>query len=251
MRAAHAGGSSINSGEARDFLLGGCSHALECTSCHDPHGEDDRQKLERLGGVEGNELCTHCHSELAPADAQRRHSHHESGGPGSFCLDCHMPKKNMGLQYELTRYHRIGSPTDRERVEGDRPLECALCHTDKSVEQITLTMEKLWNKHYDRDKLRRLYGHDLQQNTILLTLLGGKPHERAVAMAVAARDRVPGTLPLIVDGLENDYPLVRYFARHSLEKRFGEPIPLDMSADGPDLALAAKQWIETHAATAR
>jgi len=30
------GGSSTNSGEARDMLLGGCSRALACTDCHDP-----------------------------------------------------------------------------------------------------------------------------------------------------------------------------------------------------------------------
>src|SRR5262249_31953685 len=29
------GGASINSGEARDFLLGGCAGAMACTTCHD------------------------------------------------------------------------------------------------------------------------------------------------------------------------------------------------------------------------
>ena len=48
-----------------------------------------------------------------------------------------MPQKNLGLGYNLTRYHRIGSPTEKARVEGDRPLECALCHADKTVEELT------------------------------------------------------------------------------------------------------------------
>ena len=55
-----------------------------------------------------------------------------------------MPKKNTGLGYQLTRYHRIGSPTDAARVEKDRPLECALCHADKSVASLVSTMECLF-----------------------------------------------------------------------------------------------------------
>ena len=64
-----------------------------------------------------------------------------------------MPKKNMGLDYALTRYHRIGSPTDPARVERDRPLECALCHADKSVDALVGTMEPWWGKRYDREAL--------------------------------------------------------------------------------------------------
>jgi len=51
-------------------------------------------------------------------------------------------QEEQGLGYELIAYHRIGSPYDRQRVEGDRPLECALCHTDKSVAELTATMER-------------------------------------------------------------------------------------------------------------
>ncbi len=243
-RREHAGGSSINSGEARDFLLGGCASALACTSCHDAHGEDDRGTLDELAGARGNELCTQCHAELSAPAALKSHSHHAAGSAGSACLNCHMPKKNMGLGYELTRYHRIGSPTDEQRVEGDRPIECALCHSDKSVEQLVMTMEKFWGKRYDRAKLERLYGRDLKQNAIFLTLLGGKPHEVAVAMDVAARDHLPRTVPLIVQGLGNEYPLVRYFARHSLEKRFGQRIELPMSDSGPAIVSAAERWLQ-------
>ena len=43
------GGSSISSGEGRDFQLGGCSTQLACTRCHDPHVEDPPAKLARDG----------------------------------------------------------------------------------------------------------------------------------------------------------------------------------------------------------
>jgi predicted CXXCH cytochrome family protein len=240
------GGSTTNSGEARDFLLGGCASAMDCTSCHDPHGEDSTEAFARLGTVAGNGVCTGCHAEMASEAGLARHTHHSVQGEGSACLSCHMPKKNMGLAYELTRYHRIGSPTDPERVLGDRPLECAMCHADRSVDQIVSTMERWWNKRYDRAKLRELYGSDLRKNPLRITLLGGKPHEQVVAADTAARHRMTEAVPAVVAMLGSDYPLVRYFARHSLERLAGEPIPLDMNLKGPELVAAAKEWVSAH-----
>jgi hypothetical protein len=104
-------------------------------------------------------------------------------------------------------------------------------------------MEKWWGKRYDRAQLKQLYGADLRENPIRITLIGGKPHEQALAADIAVRRDVPGTTDSVVALLNNQYPLVRYFARHSLERRFGTPIPLDMNQKGPDLVKAAKQWL--------
>jgi hypothetical protein len=126
-----------------------------------------------------------------------------------------MPRKNMALDYRLTRYHRIGSPTDRERVEGDRPLECALCHADKSTEDLLATMERLWDKRYDRQRLHELYG-DLDGNNLAATIMRGKPHEQvAVAMTLAER-RASDSAPLIAGLLKSSYPLARRFAAKAL-----------------------------------
>lgn len=234
------GGSTTNSGEARDFLLGGCSSAMTCATCHDPHGEDSRAHLDELMSARGNRVCTTCHRSLQEPAKLRAHSHHTPDGAAGACLSCHMPKKNMGLAYEFTAYHRIGSPTDPERVEGDRPLECALCHAERSVDQIVSTMEKWWGKRYDRARLSRLYGQDLRQNAVRITLVGGKPHEQALAADIAVRQNLAGTTDSIVSLLGNQYPLVRYFAKHSLELRLGQPIPLDMSLPGPALTQSAR-----------
>lgn len=234
------GGSTTNSGEARDFLLGGCASAMNCTSCHDPHGEDQKLKLEELGSARGNAVCTRCHEQYRSPQALTRHSHHAPDSDGSACLSCHMPKKNMGLAYDFTRYHRVGSPTDEARVLGDRPLDCALCHADRSVEQITATMEKWWGKRYDRKRLQRLYGADLRANPVRITLLGGKPHEQALAADVAARKNLADTAEATAALLDSPYPLVRYFARHALERRLGRSLPLDMNRPGPELVQAAR-----------
>ncbi|HKO51855.1 MAG TPA: cytochrome c3 family protein, partial [Polyangiaceae bacterium] len=237
------GGSTINSGEARDFLLGGCSQQLNCVHCHDPHGEDAKSSLLALEAPPGDALCASCHRDLQGAAALRAHTHHAPDSAGSRCLNCHMPKKNLGLGYELTRYHRIGSPTDRERVEGDRPLECALCHTDKSVDQLASTMERLWHKRYDRAALRRLYGQDLRVNALEATLRYGKPHEQGTAVAIAGRDRRRDWLPLVVLQLANEYPLIRYFAHRAVERITAAPLPLDMNQPGADMLKSAQSYL--------
>lgn len=237
------GGSSINSGEARDFLLGKCTTQLSCVQCHDPHTEDPKSALLALEGPKGDSLCQGCHQNLRGEPALRAHTHHAPDSAGSRCINCHMAKKNMGLAYELTRYHRIGSPTDRERVEGDRPLECALCHTDKTVDDLVSTMERFWGKHYDRSALKKLYGEDLRVNPLEIAMKFGKPHEQGTAVAIAGRDRRRDWLPLVVATLGNDYPLVRFFGRHAVEQIQGAPLPIDLNGPGPEVVSSAQRFL--------
>jgi predicted CXXCH cytochrome family protein len=245
-KSASPGGSSTNSGEARDLLLGRCSSQLSCVACHDPHAEDRPENLHALEGAAGNELCARCHTELGSKAALAAHTHHAPDGAGSACVQCHMPKKNMGLGYGLTRYHRIGAPTDQARVLGDRPLECALCHADKSVEQLVSTMERWWGKRYDRSALGALYGDDLRVNALMSTLQRGKPHEQAVAIAVLGEARSARALPAIAAQLSHAYPLVRYFAKHAIETITGAPLDIDVGAPATDVAARAQQWLEAH-----
>jgi len=213
-----AGGSHINSGEARDFLLGGCASAMSCTRCHDPHGADAPSALAALSTPAGNAVCTGCHRELADRERLRAHAHHDPDGAGGACVACHMPRKNMGLEGKLTRYHRIGSPTDPARVLGDRPLECALCHGDRTVAQLVAAMEKWWRARYPRQRLEELYG-SMEANAIRATLERGKAHEQAVAIGVLAEQGVGArdAGPLIARQLANEYPLVREWAKRALD----------------------------------
>jgi len=236
-RNAMPGGSHISSGEARDLLLGGCRGALKCTACHDPHSADETLHLAALATVAGNTVCLSCHGALASKEALRAHAHHDPEGAGGACIACHMARKNMSLDGGLSRYHRIGSPSDPQRVLNDRPLECALCHVDKTVEQLAGTMERWWSKAYDRDALRSSYG-DLGDNALRATLRRGKPHERAVAMFVlgTARDRLAA--PLFGLELFDEYPLVRQYAADALRATFGDSCDVDVSQDRATLAEA-------------
>jgi hypothetical protein len=152
----------------------------------------------------------------------------------------------MGLDYVLERYHRIGSPSDPVRVLRDRPLECAVCHADKSVESIVTTMEAWWGKHYDRAALRTLYGDDLSVNAMRATLQLGKPHEQAVAISVLGDARARDAIPVLVPMLWHDYPLVRYFAQRALQTITGDVVAIDVGGPATSVRTAATAWFDAH-----
>jgi predicted CXXCH cytochrome family protein len=247
-RTGHPGGSSISSGEGRDYQLGGCASEMPCTTCHDPHTTDPPARLAELATPAGNATCTRCHAAYAGPDAAARHSHHPAGSAGAACVACHMPKKNMGLDYALIRYHRIGSPSEPQRVLGDRPIECALCHAGKTVEDLVSTVERWWGKRYDRGALRALYGDDLGVDALRATLERGKPHEQAVAIAVLGQSGDRTAIPAIAAELAHDYPLVRYFAQRALETLTGAPVAIDVGAPAAEVRRAAADWLRAAAA---
>lgn len=215
-RRRNPGGSHINSGEARDMMLGACATKLSCVECHEPHARDATAALKALDASAQDALCTRCHDRYASADALRAHSHHDPAGAGARCIECHMPRKNMSLDGDLSRYHRIGSPTDPERVLLDRPLECALCHADKSVETLVSTMEKWWKKSFERGALAAQYG-SLDVNVMRATAERGKPHEQAVAFYVLGQAKDRAAAPILKAQSEHPYPLVRGYAERALE----------------------------------
>jgi hypothetical protein len=153
-----------------------------------------------------------------------------------------MPKKNMGLAYNLTRYHRIGSPTERARVEEDRPLECALCHADKSVEELVGTMERWWQKHYDRTRLASLYG-DLRAMPLPRTLERGKGHEQATALYIVGEKRITSAIPLVAAEMVNRYPLVRYYARQALGNLAGRPCEVNLDQEDSSIRADVARWL--------
>jgi predicted CXXCH cytochrome family protein len=234
-----AGGSHINSGEGRDFLLGGCARSMACTACHDPHGGSDRERLRALATPSGSATCTGCHTDKQSPERARAHAHHDPAGAAGACVACHMPRKNMGLDGRLTRYHRIGSPTDSNRVLGDRPLECALCHADWSAGRIVDAMERMWPVRYPRQRIEELYG-SLDANVLRATLERGKPHEQAVAIAALAEARAKDAAPLVARQLLNPYPLVRQWAAGALGALVeGGRCQVDLATDDAAIARQA------------
>jgi predicted CXXCH cytochrome family protein len=244
------GGSHINSGEARDMMLGACASKLACADCHDPHAHDGTSALRKLPPAQEDALCTRCHEGLASPDALRAHSHHDPTREGGRCLSCHMPRKNMSLDGALSRYHRIGSPTDPAKVLLDRPLECALCHVDKDAGTLVRTMESWWKKSYDRGALEKLYG-SLDANVVLATAERGKPHEQAVAFQLLGDARVKAAAPVLATQLTHPYPIVRGYAKRALDAIEGAPIPVDIDATNEVITEQARRLFIDEAEPAR
>ncbi|HEV7555545.1 MAG TPA: hypothetical protein VGO00_08835, partial [Kofleriaceae bacterium] len=140
--------------------------------------------------------------------------------------------------------------TDPRRVLGDRPLECALCHPDASVDKLVTTMETWYRKSYDRAALRALYGDDLSVNALYATIARGKPHEQATAIAVLGDAKDTHAIAPIAGQLAHDYPLVRYFAVRALETITGKPVSIDVGQPAAAVRTAAERWL-TAAATSR
>jgi predicted CXXCH cytochrome family protein len=222
---------------------------MTCVDCHDPHAPDNRARMDALEGAASNRVCIRCHTKCDNVIAVEAHSHHKAGGAGAVCMSCHMPRKNMSLDTRLTRYHRIGSPTDRAKVEGDRPLECALCHQDKTVAALVEQMESWWQKRYDRAALVRLYG-SLEAKPLVETLIGGRAHEQATAMGAlrewalsGGRSQVRALAPLVAVQLTHPYPILRYYAFRALEAALGEAPPVELHQDNQRIRDQADAWL--------
>ncbi|MCC7139075.1 MAG: cytochrome c3 family protein [Planctomycetes bacterium] len=112
---------------------------LECRDCHDAHGNPSWAEVKRP--VEGNALCLHCHREdasrrFADDAAVARHTRHRLDGPGSLCVECHMPRDKHftnGIQLMSAKLpsHAFTSPTGREADDGGPPATCNFCHVDR------------------------------------------------------------------------------------------------------------------------
>ena len=104
------GGSHINSGEARDMMLGACASKLSCVECHDPHAPDATAKLRALA-----RRATRCAVHAMPRHATRRRRRSARTRTTSrrararAASSCHMPKKNMALDGTLVALppHRL------------------------------------------------------------------------------------------------------------------------------------------------
>ena len=70
---------------------------------------------------------------------------------------------------------------------------------------------------YDRAALAKLYGDDVDARPLPATLVRGKAHEQAVAVAVLGEARRTEALPGIARQLVHPYPLVRYYAKRAVD----------------------------------
>ena len=220
------GGSSITSGEARDFLLGGCARQMACATCHDPHARGSARRARALATPAGNARVRRAATRSTPRPRRcARTPTTIRRAPAARCVACHMPRKNMGLGYALTRYHRIGSP-DRRRARRARSAARvrALPRRQAASRRWSTTWSAWWGKRYDRARAARLYGDARRERAARDA--GARQAARAGAGdGGAGRARVTrGAAAAIARQLANPFPLVRYYARRAVDTLRGAPV---------------------------
>lgn len=92
---------------------------VRCSDCHEPHSLELRR--------EGNALCTGCHS----AEVFDTKTHHHHDGPGSACVDCHMPAATY-MQVDSRRDHFIRVPRPDIAMKVGAPDPCTTCHSKET-----------------------------------------------------------------------------------------------------------------------
>ncbi len=121
----HADGQILDEVYVYGSFLQSKMHAegVTCSNCHDPHSA-------RLL-FEGNALCAQCH--LPEKYDQPEHHHHAQDGPGSSCVECHMPTRTY-MVVDPRRDHSLRVPRPDLSVELGTPNACTACHDDQSSE---------------------------------------------------------------------------------------------------------------------
>jgi hypothetical protein len=204
--------------EYQALLLSPCwndGEGLGCGHCHDMHGDDPDGQLR--AGRAGPGACVDCHDprDLGGAAAPGGHGGH---GEAVDCLGCHMPRITYGLLEGMIT-HRISSPDPAAWLgRADQPDACTQCHVDRSRAWAAESMAQLGLRGSARQTGQQ--ADESANSRVVLDLLGGDPVQRNLAADALAQPSATGSLEQklawLAEGLEDEYPSVRWFAWRGL-----------------------------------
>ncbi len=129
------------------------AEGVVCSDCHDPHSGTLH--------ADGNAVCTACHNETPPerfsgirplAYDSPAHHFHETGEPGSFCVDCHMPERTY-MMVDPRRDHSFRVPRPDLAARTGSPDACTGCHAGKDATWAAARIEEWYGP--DRRRERR------------------------------------------------------------------------------------------------
>ncbi|MEM9643942.1 MAG: multiheme c-type cytochrome [Planctomycetota bacterium] len=202
-----------------------CFHdgEMSCLSCHQLHQqmEDTRPTKEWANdqlavGLDGDQACLQCHTEMSAPNAITAHTHHPVKSSGSRCMNCHMPHTVLGLMKAM-RSHMIDIPRAQTTIDTGRPNACNQCHLKEPLGWAASHLES-W---YDQPM------PDLSSDDEAISLMGrmalaGDAGQRALAawslgwdsaQSVSGADWIA---PYLAHLLNDPYDTVRFMAERSL-----------------------------------
>lgn len=202
--------------EYQGLLLSPCHQdgaGLGCGDCHAMHGPDPDMQMQP--GYQGDRVCGGCHDAAGLPGAEHVGGH---GGHGDAvdCAGCHLPRITYGLLLGMAS-HRITVPDPAALVgHTDAPDACTQCHVDRSRDWAAKQMTTLGLPGTDPGPTGPLDGVP----RVAVDLVGGDPIQRALAIDALAQARAPVAAERraawLVDGLDDEYPAVRWMAARSL-----------------------------------
>jgi predicted CXXCH cytochrome family protein len=232
--------------EYQGLLQSACAArgSLTCTSCHGMHDGDPRGQIRPSAA--GDRACTGCHTALATAPAQARHSRHSVAGAGAACVDCHMPRIVYGV-LDVHRSHRIEIPDPARDASFGRPDACTGCHVGRTPAWAASAARRLWGGRFQRVDAAAIATAVGPQGAVL----AGDPIERAVAADALGRAPPPardgagsasraariGALLEAMDG--DDYPAVRHLAWRALGRLLATGVGAAAAGASPPAPLAS------------
>jgi tetratricopeptide (TPR) repeat protein/nitrate/TMAO reductase-like tetraheme cytochrome c subunit len=176
--------------------------SIRCSDCHDVHSTKVK--------YQGNQLCTSCHQHPAGKYDSPSHHFHKANGPGSKCVDCHMPH-TFYMSVDARRDHSIRVPRPDLSVKFGTPNACSQCHADVSAlntDSIKPTEDYRGAVHYQDLLTARSAGN--QEIAAALKQLDQ-------SMADAAKKWYPDSK--YTDGSNHDFVTALVEARNSNDKR--------------------------------
>ncbi len=196
--------------EYQGLLLSPCyaqGEGLACGDCHTMHGPAPAMQLRTDAGGDG--ACVgRCHDPGALVD----HGGHDAVS----CQGCHMPRITYGLLRGMIS-HRITTPDPGAWLgREDMPDACTQCHVEQTRAWAAAAMPGLGLQ----GTAAVAVPEGEPGSRVERDLVGGDPVQRALAAHALSRPQAVGArrrrMRALVDGLEDDYPAVRWFAHRGL-----------------------------------
>ena len=211
--------------QSRCFLEGSAT----CVTCHlDPHVPDVDRNPQLAPSNNG--LCLGCHETIGARLAA--HTRHRADGPGSSCVECHMPRTVFSIKARI-RDHALSVPAPESTVRFGIPNACNACHEDKSAAWAVGALRAWGPPGAGRQRLSRraeaftaARRSEPSAEAALVALLARTdepPLVRANAAGYLRRFDGPRVQAALVDALQAEHPLVRAVAALTLAER--KPAP--------------------------
>src|ERR1044072_5888108 len=136
------------------------------------------------------------------------------------------------------RTHDITIPRPDETIRFDKPNACNQCHLDWSVNRAITASQRLWPNAFIETKVGDEHFDEPEGER---ALFAGDAVTRALtAAAMPPANDVTG--PLLLEAMQDRYPLVRYFAANALAAQYPALPKPDYLATAGERDATLRSW---------